>query len=54
MTPGHALALTALPLHHRDPFDRLTIVQAQAEDLTVVTSDRAFGTYDVRTLDPFA
>jgi PIN domain nuclease of toxin-antitoxin system len=43
----HALHVGTLPLHHRDPFDRLLIAQAQLEDLTIVTSDRAFERYDV-------
>ena len=36
-----------LPLHHRDPFDRLLIAQARHEGLTIVTSDRRFADYDV-------
>lgn len=47
----HGLAVEMLPLYHRDPFDRLLIAQAQCEDLTVVTADRAFAVYDVRTVD---
>jgi PIN domain nuclease of toxin-antitoxin system len=43
----HALHTATLPLHHRDPFDRLLIAQAQLEDLTVVTSDEDFERYDV-------
>lgn len=50
--PAHGLALADLPLHHCDPFDRLLIAQARAEDLTIVTTDSAFAAYDVRTLDP--
>ncbi|HVE97312.1 MAG TPA: type II toxin-antitoxin system VapC family toxin [Pseudonocardiaceae bacterium] len=46
----HALAVRDLPLHHRDPFDRLLIAQAMCEGLTVVTSDRAFAAYDVPIL----
>lgn len=42
----HAAALRDLPLHHRDPFDRLLIAQAIAEDLTLVTHDRAFAQYE--------
>lgn len=38
--------LRQLPLHHRDPFDRMIIAQAFAEGLTVVTGDRAFDAYD--------
>ena len=42
---SHIEVLSYLPLHHRDPFDRLIIAQALAERLTVVTSDRAFALY---------
>ena len=41
----HIEALCHLPLHHRDPFDRLIIAQALVENLTVVTRDRSFGLY---------
>ncbi|MGH3594207.1 MAG: hypothetical protein ACRDRF_24715 [Pseudonocardiaceae bacterium] len=34
-------------MHHRDPFDRLLIAQAQCEGLTIVTADRTFAAYDV-------
>ena len=43
----HAWAVRQLPHHHRDPFDRLLIAQAQLERLSVVTADPAFGDYDV-------
>jgi PIN domain nuclease of toxin-antitoxin system len=36
-----------LPLHHRDPFDRILIGQALVEGLTVMTRDRVFDAYDV-------
>jgi len=42
----HIEQLSRLPLRHRDPFDRLIISQALAEELTVVTRDRVFATYD--------
>jgi PIN domain nuclease of toxin-antitoxin system len=48
---SHGLALQGLPLHHRDPFDRLLIAQATCEDLAVVTADRAFSAYEVRIVD---
>lgn len=51
---SHGLALHDLPLHHRDPFDRLLIAQAKCEDLAVVTADPAFGAYDVRIVDASA
>jgi PIN domain nuclease of toxin-antitoxin system len=44
---AHALRAGELPLHHRDPFDRLLIAQAQIEGLTVLTADREFAKYDV-------
>ncbi|HKW62135.1 MAG TPA: type II toxin-antitoxin system VapC family toxin [Candidatus Acidoferrum sp.] len=44
-TAKHAYTLFDLPLHHADPFDRQLIAQALAEDLPIVTSDRAFGLY---------
>ncbi len=48
---AHLARLATLPLHHRDPFDRMLIAQAQAEALTIVTSDSAFEHYDVQVLD---
>jgi PIN domain nuclease of toxin-antitoxin system len=39
------------PDQHGDPFDRLLIAQARMEGLTIVTSDAAFGDYDVKLLD---
>jgi PIN domain nuclease of toxin-antitoxin system len=47
---AHALRVSTLPAHHRDPFDRLLIAQAQIEDLTILTSDPMFDAYDVPTL----
>lgn len=51
LAPDHGLAVARLPLHHRDPFDRLLIAQARAERLTVMTSDARIPAYDVRTVD---
>jgi PIN domain nuclease of toxin-antitoxin system len=48
----HAAGVRALPLHHRDPFDRLLIAQARAEGFTVVTIDPAFRAYDIPLLQP--
>jgi PIN domain nuclease of toxin-antitoxin system len=47
VTAAHIFALDELPLHHRDPFDRLLIAQARAEHLTIVSADSAFDTYEV-------
>jgi PIN domain nuclease of toxin-antitoxin system len=46
----HAERLAALPQHHRDPFDRMLIAQAQVEGATLVTHDRQFEPYKVPTL----
>jgi PIN domain nuclease of toxin-antitoxin system len=43
----HTEAITRLPWHHRDPFDRMLIGQALSERLTIVTRDRAFDAYGV-------
>lgn len=47
LSPGHALEVARLPLHHRDPFDRLIVAQARTEGLTLVTADGRLGAYDV-------
>jgi PIN domain nuclease of toxin-antitoxin system len=46
----HALAVGDLPLHHQDPFDRILIVQAMAEGMVLLTADRMFEKYSVKTL----
>ncbi len=48
--PRHAWSVHALPAHHQDPFDRLLIAQAVAEDLPVVTGDPRFEPYGVATI----
>lgn len=50
VTAEHAYHVGALPLIHRDPFDRLLVSQAQVERLTLVTRDSVFGDYDVSIL----
>ena len=47
---GHTARLIGLPDHHRDPFDRLLAVQAQAEGLTLVSADAVFDRYAVPRL----
>ena len=44
---SHVLQLEALPLHHRDPFDRILVAQAQAEKLLLITADEVLTAYDV-------
>lgn len=51
ITLPHVLALEALPHHHKDPFDRLLIAQANVEDLNVLTIDPMFKQYDVKLID---
>lgn len=46
----HVIRAGSLPLHHRDPFDRLLVAQAQIENLTLVTPDPLFKPYDVPLL----
>lgn len=41
----HALAAASLPLHHRDPFDRMLVAQAVLEGLTLVTRDQRLAAY---------
>lgn len=48
----HGLALARLPLHHRDPFDRLLVVQAQLEAFTILSADAKLHEYGVPVLDP--
>lgn len=43
--PEHAMRIYGLPLHHRDPFDRMIIATALAEDIPLVGSDRLFKKY---------
>jgi PIN domain nuclease of toxin-antitoxin system len=45
ITGTHALRAAALPLHHKDPFDRMLIAQAQLEDMTLVSADAIFRQY---------
>jgi PIN domain nuclease of toxin-antitoxin system len=54
LAPEHGLGVAALPVHHRDPFDRLLISQARAERLTIVTADARIAAYDVDTIDAAA
>lgn len=46
----HCFELTNLPMHHRDPFDRMLIAQARTERLVLVTADSQLGAYDVELM----
>ena len=50
MTPEDAVAAAALPMHHRDPFDRILVAQARRLGATIVSRDRSFDAYDVERL----
>jgi len=47
VTLRHTRMIASLPHHHRDPFDRMLVAQAQVEGLTIVTVDRAMRRYPV-------
>lgn len=48
--PRHIDELEGLPYIHRDPFDRMLVAQARAENLALVTKDPIVSKYDVKTL----
>jgi PIN domain nuclease of toxin-antitoxin system len=52
VTHAHAIAAGRLPLHHRDPFDRMLVAQAITEGMTLVSRDASIALYDVETLKP--
>jgi PIN domain nuclease of toxin-antitoxin system len=47
---AHATGVEALPLHHRDPFDRLLIAQVIAENLSLVSKDSVLDAYGIARL----
>ena len=50
LTAAHTRQVALLPWHHRDPFDRMLIAQAQAVGLTLLTADEAVAAYGACTL----
>ena len=50
IAPAHCLAVSQLPWHHRDPFDRLLVAQAQTEDLVLLSRDPHFTDYPITRL----
>lgn len=44
---AHAVAVATLPLHHRDPFDRMMAVQSLQDELPLVSNDKVFNAYGV-------
>ncbi len=50
ITHDHCTRLSTLPLHHRDPFDRMLVVQAQGERLPILSADSKLSQYDIEVL----
>lgn len=50
---AHTVHVATLPLHHRDPFDRLLVAQAQLESLHLLTGDKKLEQYDVAILNAY-
>lgn len=48
--PKHTAIVSALPFHHRDPFDRLLIAQALSEGMPVISSDSVLDLYAIQRL----
>ena len=51
ITLFHGEQAGMLPEHHKDPFDRMLIAQAQSEGLIIVTNDEKITQYNIRTMD---
>jgi PIN domain nuclease of toxin-antitoxin system len=50
ITPRHADRVASLPLHHRDPFDRLLVAQAAIEGLPLVSDDQSLRRYEIEVV----
>ena len=48
--PAHCFALAELPMHHRDPFDKMLVCQSIEHGLTILTSDKMIIQYPVSTI----
>ena len=51
LTAEHAVRLVDMPLHHRDPFDRLLVAQAMVEGVTLISYDRWITSYGVSVVN---
>ena len=51
ISAAHGELAPDLPRHHRDPFDRMLVAQAQLESLVLVTADRSLRPYDIEIID---
>jgi len=50
ITPKHTGALTTMPFHHKDPFDRLLVAQALVEDIPIVSIDTVLDQYGIKRI----
>ena len=50
ITMAHGIAAAGLPLHHRNPFDRMLVAQASLESLTLLTADPRLKLYGIRIM----
>ncbi|HEC13671.1 MAG TPA: type II toxin-antitoxin system VapC family toxin [Acidiferrobacteraceae bacterium] len=50
LRPEHCTVLAVLPFHHRDPFDRMLIAQAQTENLILISKDRRLRDYEIEVI----
>lgn len=50
ITSGHCAKLAELPFHHRDPFDRMLVAQALAENMALVSRNENFAKYGARCI----
>jgi PIN domain nuclease of toxin-antitoxin system len=46
----HALFVSTLPNHHRDPFDRILVAQAQLEEMSILSADLQMSRYQVELI----
>ena len=46
----HALRLFSLPVHHKDPFDRIIVAQSQEEDIAIITADAVMRRYEIEVI----
>ncbi|MBT4266579.1 MAG: type II toxin-antitoxin system VapC family toxin [Deltaproteobacteria bacterium] len=50
ITDEHSFMAGMLPIHHRDPFDRMLIAQSNFENMPLITSDQIMSQYEVKTI----
>jgi PIN domain nuclease of toxin-antitoxin system len=50
ITMEHTAAIATLSFHHRDPFDRLLVVQSKIEDMALISADPAFDAYGIKRM----